>query len=557
MGRRDRAVLAATVEELTHVVMVVDDDNSVVWRRRSERNRPSGVADVAVVGKRIIDRVHPDDLPAVLGALDQIRRGERQEAELSCRVFDVVDGTILHLVEVRVIDRRDDHGIRGILVLATVHQSVSAGRFEPRDENFSLADVAPVGLALVDDANRVLYSNQPFGRLTQLRSAAHLGGAVQPGLADLVDEARSSGRAERTFHVEGAAHLVVADLCDERGGFVVVSIDDITVEIALVEARVRSDQTWRATFEHTPAGIAVVGIDGRFIELNPAWLAITGFRADELIGRTFDDITHADDLLVGLDRMEELLRGDRDSFRLEKRYFHRTGRTLWADLWVSVVRDGDGAPLHFVSQILDITGAKQVEEDMRARHRQLTHDATHDHLTGLPNRALAEEHLRVAIDRASRRGDRTSVLLIDLDDFKMINDTWGHVCGDRVLVELSARLSSACRRGDIVARFGGDEFIAIADPIAEGDDGRDLAERLAIVIARPLSNDPGPDSIHASIGVAEARGTDTVETLITRADAAAYVAKASGGGSIAFDGDLDLRAPSESAGVRPQGGPGA
>jgi diguanylate cyclase (GGDEF)-like protein/PAS domain S-box-containing protein len=201
---------------------------------------------------------------------------------------------------------------------------------------------------------------------------------------------------------------------------------------------------------------------------------------------------------------------------LEYRLIARDGRVVWLRDEGVVVLDEHGQPLHLQGYLLDITREREAEQQLR----QL---ALYDPLTGLANRAFFHERLRHAIKLRHDDGHATGLLYIDLDDFKGINDRWGHDLGDEVLHEIGRRIEHSVRPGDTAARLGGDEFAVVLTEPVTPDDAVGVAERLLAEIARPLENGSGTLLTTASIGIAF--GSDD-ETLIKEADIAMYRAKA-------------------------------
>ena len=191
-----------------------------------------------------------------------------------------------------------------------------------------------------------------------------------------------------------------------------------------------------------------------------------------------------------------------------------------------------GATTPFVAVVgHDITDLKEVQD-------QLAHQASHDPLTGLPNRALFQELGDKALARASRLGDPVAVLFVDLDRFKPVNDERGHAVGDALLVQVGERLRSSLRRGDVVARFGGDEFVVLCERPTGAAEMGDLAHRLLATLSAPVTIGATTVAVGASIGVALGAGEGTtIDTLIRDADAALYRAKASGRGQVCTFGD--------------------
>src|SRR6185312_845603 len=178
---------------------------------------------------------------------------------------------------------------------------------------------------------------------------------------------------------------------------------------------------------------------------------IVGYSVAELKDLTFQEITHPDDLDADMTQVDGLIAGDVDSYEMEKRYFTKDGHLIWILLAVAMVRDEDGTPRHFISQILDISARKRLE----AHTYEL---ANRDPITSLYNRRRFEEELKRQIGRCREAGESAALLLLDLDRFKNVNDSDGHVAGDRLIRLVGRALDERIREPDIAARIGGDEF---------------------------------------------------------------------------------------------------
>jgi diguanylate cyclase (GGDEF)-like protein/PAS domain S-box-containing protein len=269
-------------------------------------------------------------------------------------------------------------------------------------------------------------------------------------------------------------------------------------------------------------GMAIVAPDGRFLQVNPALCDIIDYHAADLTNMSFQDITHPDDLAYDLSQMQRLLAGDIDSYQLEKRYLRRDGDAVWIELAVALVRHEDGTPAYFIAQIKDISERKQFEE-------QLRHQAFHDPLTGLPNRGLFVDRLEHSLARAVRTGETLAVLFLDLDNFKLINDSLGHRAGDQLLQAMADRLLHCVRPGDTVARLGGDEFTVLLENIAGVGDAVRVAQRIAEQSLTLYTIGDRQVTVTASIGLALS-GPDgsTPDDLIRNADTAMYEAKRRG-----------------------------
>ncbi|MGH8918162.1 MAG: putative bifunctional diguanylate cyclase/phosphodiesterase, partial [Actinomycetes bacterium] len=213
------------------------------------------------------------------------------------------------------------------------------------------------------------------------------------------------------------------------------------------------------------------------------------------------------------------------------------GTVLWGLVAASPVEGEPGCPAGLLLMVSDLTDRKSAEA-------ALVHQAFNDGLTGLPNRALFMDRLRQALSRNARRGIGTSVLFVDLDRFKLINDSLGHGVGDDVLRVVAERVRSVLRAGDTVARFGGDEFVLLCEDVGDGTEAVALAERVARILARPFAVAEREILLSASIGIAVTRDADdSADALVRDADAAMFQAKDHGRDRIeVHGGDMRLEA---------------
>jgi diguanylate cyclase (GGDEF)-like protein/PAS domain S-box-containing protein len=301
---------------------------------------------------------------------------------------------------------------------------------------------------------------------------------------------------------------------------VIVNSRDVSERRRADDAARETENRFRSAFAASPLGIAFADLDGRFTWVNQALAETLGESEPRLLELGLSDFSAGDDLEYELRQIDRLLSGEIASFSSEKQYEHTDGRTLWTRLHLSLVRDADGAPSQLLCQLEEITERKQ-------RELILTHDAIHDPLTGLLNRAGLRVHVDLAW--ADRSNDApVAVLFGDLDGFKNVNDTLGHDAGDEVLVQVAERLRSAVRSSDVVARWGGDEFVVLCPSIENVDYATNVAERVHRALEAPFRVGPGLAEIGISIGVALDTGQPLPDLLIKDADAAAYRAKEQG-----------------------------
>jgi diguanylate cyclase (GGDEF)-like protein/PAS domain S-box-containing protein len=343
-------------------------------------------------------------------------------------------------------------------------------------------------------------------------------------------EGASEGRASRAelrmLHLDGRwlwFEVTVTNLFDDPSveGWV-ANLRDVTERKQAETALLDAQEAFRHAFDDAPIGMALVGLDGKIMRANRSIGQLFGRSMDELIGVAVRDITHSDDRESSGEQLRRLFDGTIERYYLEKRYVRPDGEVVWAALSASLVRNADHTPAYCIGQLEDITERKALGD-------RLAHEATHDPMTGLPNRTRFLDRLALALQVSNREHRQVAVLFADLDQFKVINDGLGHAFGDQLLATVADRLRSALRPGDVVARFGGDEFTVLCGEISGEDSALEVASRLAAAIAEPISLGHGEVFITASIGIAlSGAPDDTPETLLRDADTAMYRAKADG-----------------------------
>ncbi|WP_445330451.1 putative bifunctional diguanylate cyclase/phosphodiesterase [Streptomyces sp. GSL17-111] len=304
------------------------------------------------------------------------------------------------------------------------------------------------------------------------------------------------------------------------------------IERALHESETR----FRAVFEGATIGIGIGTLDGRVIEVNSALTRMFGGNEELVRDRRITSWVHPDDGPTVWRMYDELVRGERDHFRAEKPYHRPDGTVLWTHLTVSLLRDPDGTPRLMLALMEDIT-------ERRLLHLRLRYEATHDALTDLPNRTLFFERLEQTL---AREGDaaRFGLCYLDLDGFKTVNDSLGHAVGDQLLVAVAERLQNCVKGpGQLVARIGGDEFVALINDPHSTRDITDLAERALEALSTPVLVDGRELPVRTSIGIVEGpAGERTAAEVLRSADITMYRAKAQGGNRYELaDPDSDAR----------------
>ncbi|AFZ44435.1 diguanylate cyclase/phosphodiesterase with PAS/PAC sensor(s) [Halothece sp. PCC 7418] len=253
-----------------------------------------------------------------------------------------------------------------------------------------------------------------------------------------------------------------------------------------------SETQFRQTFECAPIGMALVRIEGRFLDVNPALCEMLGYTKTELMRRTLLEMSHPDDFAEGKFLYRRCLQGEIQTFQLEKRYLTKDGSTIYALTRATLIRDENQIPLHYVVQILDLSCALSqhpVPETTLATKqvtpaKALPNYFHYDGLTGLPTRILFEEYLEEALWHQPQQG---AVFFLDLDRFQIINESFGHGAGDQLLIAISDRLEELLQKDDFMARSGGDEFAIFVKDVNTLSQARQIAKTLQEKLTSPFT----------------------------------------------------------------------
>jgi diguanylate cyclase (GGDEF)-like protein/PAS domain S-box-containing protein len=290
-----------------------------------------------------------------------------------------------------------------------------------------------------------------------------------------------------------------------------------TAELAVGKERLEhSERRFRSLVQHSSDVISVIDPGGRITFQAESVTGVLGYAADQLVGKPFLNIVQADDRALLASSMTKTTSEANGYAAIECRLLDHQGRVRYAEVRISNLIE-DPAVGGIVLNLRDITERKRLERD-------LVHQAFHDSITSLPNRALFRDRLEHGL---MRRGDRSvGILLLDLDGFKAVNDSLGHVAGDKLLRLVGERLGGAMRPGDTVARLGGDEFAVLVEGLRDEAQVADVAQRLIDVLKPAFTIENRDVVVRASIGIATVvSGTDDADHLLRSADLAMYRAK--------------------------------
>jgi diguanylate cyclase (GGDEF)-like protein/PAS domain S-box-containing protein len=598
--------------------------------------------------------------PAATTASDAQTLRQRAEAsfqETESQLSDNVE-TLSHEVIRQMLHELGVHQIE----LEMQNEELRHARVElsaSRASYFDLYDLAPVGYLTVSATGVILQANFTAVTMLGVTREAILKRALNSFIFDedqdayylkhkqLVEGCAKLAWESRLLRQDGTSLwtlLAAATVQDANGAPELrIMLTDITERKKVENTLIESEQAFRLTFNQAAVGIARVGTDGTWLDVNQKLCDIVGYSKDELLKLTFQDITHPDDLNTDMCYVQQLLSGQIESYAIEKRYFHKSGKTVWINLNVGMARNSDGSPNYFISVVEDIDARKNGEvrllklsmaveqspdsiviTDLDARIEYVnatfiketgysldelignnprilqsgktpkaTYDdmwahllrgelwegefsnrrkdgteynelvyiapvrqtngqttnylaikeniterkaadalivqlAHFDQLTGLPNRRLLNDHARFALSLAQRRHEHLTVMFLDLDHFKDVNDTLGHSIGDQLLIEVAKRIKAALREEDTVSRLGGDEFILVL-PDTDAEGAARVADKLINEISQPVIIAQHELITTASIGISiYPYDGDDLEGLSKNADAAMYLAKHEG-----------------------------
>jgi diguanylate cyclase (GGDEF)-like protein/PAS domain S-box-containing protein len=665
--------LLSVAENSSEIVTIVDPEGTLRYASPAF-GRLLGYDPEKVVGEmNVLEYVHPDDMPHVLEETEKVKSEGSIGSNKAEYRFRHKDGS-WRWMESMGTYLLDDPSVNGIVAISRdiTNRKESEERLQRAEERYrTLVERVPavVYVQEIGSPDSAMYMSPRIEALTGYTPEECKDPDMRWRMVHPVDRERMQSEDERTgepgevfaseyrvLHRDGRTVWVRNEsvlIEDEANGsqywqgFMLDITERRRVEVALRE----SEQRFRRSFDGAAIGMALVAPDGRFLRTNHSLRELLGYPEEELLGKSFQDITYPDDLDVDLDHFGRMLAGEMRTYQVEKRYIHKDGHVVWAILSVSMVHDEVGEPLYFVSQIQDISERKRAEQKIRdaeqryrtlveqipavtyidpvndpdtslytspqieqmlgytppewqneklwpkrlhpddrervlaaderfeaggeepyseeyrllakdgsvvwvreeavlvrdeageplywqgvfynlterkALEERLHYQAFHDPLTDLPNRRLFANHLKGALKRTRRRkGRKCAVLFMDLDNFKVVNDSLGHEVGDHLLVAVGQRLKGCLRRGEVAARLGGDEFTLLLENISNAGQAEEVAERIIRELRAPFAIEGHLIFATISVGIAlsDTVGRAQGDLLLRAADIALYRAK--------------------------------
>lgn len=473
--------------------------------------------------------------------LERALHGETVQFE---RLVELADGTERWFRVQEAPDRDANGEICGVYVIAIDIHERKLAELALRDSEQELRttmESVPYPLAYIDADLRYRQTNSAYGYYTGFDPEDLIGRRLQDVFAAARFEAASPnlsrvlagekfdverlipgvhGRPDRWLRIRYTPRFNEAQ---EVIGFYSAGVDIDDLKRAEIELR-HANSMLVSHFENTPLAVIEWGRDGRLLRWSPQAEKMFGWTYDELKEVEWHDwdLVYEEDLPHVRDIYDRMLSGQQRRVTSLNRNRRRDGRIIWCEWYNSSLLDENGEVLSVLSLGQDVTSRVLAEE-------RLQHLATHDALTGLPNRVMLLDRLRQAIARARRSGLRVCTLFLDLDRFKEVNDTLGHRIGDELLREMAVRLGRVVRESDLLVRLSGDEFMVVLEQVADLDAPRMVAQKLLDEIREPSHIEGHEIYVSASVGLSLFPDDgDDAETLMRNADLAMYRAKGQG-----------------------------
>ncbi len=355
-------------------------------------------------------------------------------------------------------------------------------------------------------------------------AAVYLGSALIAGLMHLNAERYS----QAVLMISAVSALVILLLL--RMNFTRQEAERQRHEAKMAAARqdvMLNQKRFSASFSHAAIGMVIVKPDGRILQANEAFCELLLLEPGELLGQPFATLLEGDDMLLLHRRVEAALQSADAAFAMEIQVTRSNGDAVWVAVNCSQYDDPSGSGHCLIYQVQDIHARRLAESRLR-------HIAHHDSLTDLANRHAFHERLALAVAKArDDTGQRFAVLYLDLDRFKLVNDSQGHAVGNELLCEMAQRLRACVGPGDMVARLGGDEFAVLVEGSQDAQMDMQLAYRVIDELSRPMRLEGTEVSVGASVGITfSGLGPRNVNEVLRDADLAMYEAKASGRGRV-------------------------
>jgi diguanylate cyclase (GGDEF)-like protein/PAS domain S-box-containing protein len=529
-------------ENSSDVVVLADDQRRVEWVSPSVE-QSLGWTPSQLVGRDLPTLVHPDDLRALVARQRALLEAGLSSGTAQARYATADGGWRWMEVSGRLLTDPDGRrtgdlsSLRDIEAEVQARAAVAAARDELDDAYRLLADHTSAVVFRGDNDGIIRWITSSVRSMLGWEPDEMLG---RPA-ADFIhpDDLPMAGTAQEAILQEEPRQLSARLLrrdgayrrCEawvrpvhDAAGVVIGRVGswrDVESELSAREAAAGSEALLQSAMRSAAIGMGLTDVHGAFAFANPALCRILQRDEGWLLSHRIDDIVNgADSTAVDVAR-DRLTAGDIDAFEAHLQIARGDGVIIWAKVAAVLVGDGADPQRRFLVQLVDVTAERAAQEE-------LSYQAFHDALTGLRNRAWILDMLDVDLRTARRSSTGVGVFFIDLDNFKLVNDSLGHAAGDEVLATVADRIASVLRPVDRVGRFGGDEFVVVVPDVTDGQEIERVAERISNAIATELVVQGHRIVPTASMGIAVSSSTSTAEDLLRDTDSALFRAKDAG-----------------------------
>lgn len=531
---QQEANLIALIENIQDAIWSVDPEYRIITLNTVFQQRFLAIYGVELtVGTNVIRCLPIEQQSLWAGYYDRALQGERFSIDAHFIVADLptdiefsfspIVSATQHITGVAVFGRN-----------ITEHKQAEEALLQAKEQLQAVLDAVPGCVSWFTADLRYLGINRYLAATFNVRPEDFVGKqlgfmSASPGFAEFVHQFTASSLQESSVEIAATvngrlrSYLIVAQKYAQDQAAVFVGID-ITDRRQFQEALRESQERYALAVQGANDGLWDWNLKTNEIYFSPRWKAMLGYGENEIGNQPSEwfNRVHPDELSWLQAQLTAHFDGLIRQFEIEHRMLHQDGEYRWILSRGLAVRDHHNRAYRMAGSQTDITERKRAEE-------QLLHDALHDSLTGLSNRALLMDRLAQAIERFKHQGSQLAVLFLDLDRFKVINDSLGHTIGDQLLVAIAHRLESCLKAGDTFARLGGDEFVILIEAIKDPGEVTRLSERIQQALQSPFNLQGQDVFTTVSIGIAfNDRAGDRPEDLLRNADTAMYRAKALG-----------------------------
>ena len=550
---RDKLALSRQLkdsDETYRLAMETSKDGLWDWEVNTSKvyyspgwTRILGEKDVPNVYASWEERIHPDDKQAVLDSLQTHLDGKTSTWQGEHRLRNVNDNWIWVTGRGQVVERdRDGKPLRMIGTMTDITERKQAELAMKESMAKYQGLVEDIGSKLVvynhvPHTGELLYVGNGFESIFGVSREAAMHQSWQSLIdwnsddleksnqcvSELVEDKSDFAQFDMAFNHPDGEERVVRVSChpikDDSGK--VVTINGIVEDITEQKSAQEQVRLLAKLFLVSQNGVIITDAQNRIVDANPTCVRVTGYSKEELVGSNpsiFSSGKHTAEFYS--DMWQQLQKDGHWQGEIWNR--KKTGEIYSEQLKINAIYDDEGKPRHYVAVYHDLSYLKE-------REAELKQIAFTDVLTGLPNRLLLFDRMQQAILRSNRSNKRIAVCYLDLDEFKPINDSYGHHAGDEVLVEVAKRLKHIVRINDTVARIGGDEFVLLLQDITQGDELHELLDRILYTLSQPFDMPFATVSVSASIGVVmQDQHDNDADEVLSNADKAMYEAKSQG-----------------------------